>query len=145
MKNLMLAAVLALVPVAVAAADMEISGGFLRASPKVANAGAGFLTIKNNGPDDTLVAAEADISRTVELHTHIMEGDVMRMRQVPSIAVPAGATVALKPGGDHVMFIKLKKPLVEGDTVRVALVFAKSGKKLVEMPVLGVGAMAPKP
>ncbi|MBC7952752.1 MAG: copper chaperone PCu(A)C [Rhodospirillaceae bacterium] len=145
MKKLMLAAILAVIPVAVAAADMELSGGFLRASPKIANAGAGFLTIKNNGADDTLIAAEADISKTVELHTHIMDGDIMRMRQVPSIAVPAGATVALKPGGDHVMFINLTKALAEGDKVPVTLVFAKAGKKLVELPVMGIGAMAPKP
>lgn len=144
MKKFMLAAMLALIPVAVAAADLEISGGFLRASPKVANAGAGFLTIKNNGADDTLIAAEADISKSVELHTHILEGDIMRMRQVESIAVPAGATVALKPGGDHVMFINLTKSLAEGDKVPVTLVFAKAGKQKVDLPVIGIGSTAPK-
>lgn len=144
MKKFLLAAVLALAPVAVCAADLEISGAFLRASPKVANAGAGFVTIKNNGAvDDTLVGAEAGISKTVELHTHIKDGDVMRMRQVESIAVPAGGAAELKPGGDHVMFINLNKPLAEGEKVVVTLVFAKAGKKQVEMPVLGVGAMAP--
>lgn len=145
MKKLLLAAMLAFVPVAVAAAEMEISGGFLRASPKVANAGAGFLMIKNNGADDKLIGAEANISKTVELHTHIMDGDVMRMRQVESIAVPAGGAAVLKPGADHIMFINLNKPLVEGEKVPVTLIFAKSGKQLVEMPVLAVGAMAAKP
>lgn len=145
MKKFMTAAMLALVPVAVAAAEMEISGGFLRAPPKVANAGAGFLTIRNNGADDKLIAAEANISKIVELHTHIQDGDVMRMRQVESIAVPAGGTAVLKPGADHIMFINLNKPLVEGEKVPVTLVFAKSGKQLVELPVLAVGAMAAKP
>lgn len=144
MKKFLLAAVLAVAPVAVFAADLDISGAFLRASPKVANAGAGFVTIKNTGAtDDTLIGAEAAISKAVELHTHIKDGDVMRMRQVDSIAVPAGGGAELKPGADHIMFINLHKPLAEGETVAVTLVFAKAGKKVVEMPVMGVGAMAP--
>lgn len=143
MKKFIVAALLACAPVAVCAAELEVSGAFLRASPKVANAGAGFLTIKNpNAEADTLVGAEADVSRTVELHTHIKDGDVMRMRQVESIPVPAGGVAELKPGADHIMFIDLKKPLAEGQKVPVTLVFAKAGKKVVEMPVLGVGAMA---
>lgn len=143
MKKLILAAMLACVPVAVCAAELEISGAFLRASPKVANTGAGFLTIKNPGTEaDTLVAAEANVSKSVELHTHVRDGDVMRMRKVESITVPAGGSAELKPGGDHIMFIDLDKPLAEGQTVPVTLVFAKAGKKLVQMPVLGVGAMA---
>lgn len=143
MKKILLAALLACAPVAVCAAELEISGAFLRASPKVANAGAGFVTIRNAGPEaDTLVGAEADVSRTVELHTHVRDGEVMRMRQVESIAVPAGGAAELKPGGDHIMFIDLKKPLAEGEKVPVTLVFAKAGKKVIEMPVLGVGAMA---
>lgn len=143
MKKFILAAVLACAPVAVCAADLDISGAFLRASPRVANTGAGFLTIANPGPtDDALVAAEADVSNAVELHTHVKDGEVMRMRQVPSIPVPAGGTAQLKPGGDHIMFINLHKPLLEGQTVPVTLVFAKAGRKVVDMPVLGVGAMA---
>lgn len=143
MRKILLAAVLAAIPVAVSAADLDLSGGFLRASPKVANAGAGFITIKNpNGEADTLLGAEADISKTVELHTHVRDGDVMRMRPVESIAVPAGGVAELKPGADHIMFINLNKPLAEGQKVPVTLVFAKAGKKVVELPVLGVGAMA---
>lgn len=143
MKKLALAALLACAPVAVCAADLEISGAFLRASPKVANAGAGFVTIKNpNAEADTLLSAEADISKAVELHTHVKDGEVMRMRQVDSVAVPANGAAELKPGADHIMFINLHKPLSEGQTIPVTLVFAKAGKKVVQMPVLGVGAMA---
>lgn len=143
MKTILLAAGLALAATHAFAADLDISGAFLRASPKIANAGAGFLTITNTtGQDDRLIAAEAGISKTVELHTHVKDGDVMRMRPVEFIAVPAGGKAELKPGGDHVMFINLLKPLAEGDKVPVTLVFAKGGRKVVEMPVLGVGAMS---
>lgn len=142
-KILPIAAALVFAATSACAADLEISGAFLRASPKVANAGAGFLTIRNTGgQDDRLVAAEADISKTVELHTHVKDGEVMRMRKVESIAVPAGAVAELKPGGDHVMFINLHKPLAQGDKVPVVLVFEKAGRKTVEMPVLAVGAMS---
>lgn len=143
MRKFVIAALLACAPVAVCAAELEIAGAFLRASPKVANAGAGFVTIRNpNAEADTLLGAEADISKAVELHTHIKDGEVMRMRPVDSIAVPANGTAELKPGADHIMFINLHAPLSEGQKVPVTLVFAKAGKKVVEMPVLGVGAMA---
>jgi copper(I)-binding protein len=144
MKILTIAAALVLAASTAFAADLEISGAFMRASPKVANAGAGFLTIKNNGAqNDRLIAAEAGISKIVELHTHEKDGDIMRMRRLEFIAVPAGETADLKPGGDHVMFIGLHKPLAEGETVPVTLVFEKAGRKVIDMPVLSVGAMKP--
>lgn len=144
MKILTIAAALVLAASSAFAADLEISGAFMRASPSAANAGAGFLTIKNAGTqDDRLIAAEAGISKVVELHTHVKDGDIMRMRQVEFIAVPAGGTAELKPGGDHVMFITLHKQLTEGQSVPVTLVFEKAGRRTVDMPVLSVGAMRP--
>lgn len=146
MKTVLTAAVAALIAWPCAAADIQVSGAFVRASPKMAQAGAGFLTIVNSGAqDDRLVAAAADISKKVELHTHIKEGDLMMMRQVEAIAVPAGGRAELKPGGDHVMFMGLHAPLKEGTTVPVTLTFEKAGKIAVEMPVQAMGAMAPMP
>ena len=143
MKLTALAAALAFAAFPAFAGDMEISGAFVRASPKMAGTGAGFLTIKNaTGQDDKLVGAETDVSKTAELHTHVKDGEVMRMRQVQSIALPANGMAELKPGGDHIMFMGLQKQLKEGDKVPLTLVFEKAGKKTVEMPVLGVGAMA---
>ena len=144
MKILTIAAALVLAASTAIAADLEISGAFMRASPKMANSGAGFLTVTNTGPqDDRLIAAEAGVSKTVELHTHEKDGDIMRMRRVEFIAVPAGGAAQLRPGGDHVMFINLHKPLKEGDMVPVTLVFEKAGRKQIDMPVLSVGAMQP--
>jgi copper(I)-binding protein len=125
------------------AADLEVSGAFVRASPAMAGAGAGFLSIVNHGAADRLLGAEASVSKAVELHTHIKDGDVYRMRAVEAIAVPAHGTVQLKPGGDHIMFIGLSEPLKEGAKVAVTLKFEKAGAVKVEMPVLGVGAMGP--
>ena len=65
-----------------------------------------------------------------------MENDVMKMRQLPDgIEIPAGATVELKPGGLHVMFMKIKHPLAEGDTFKATLNFEKAGKVDVDFTV----------
>lgn len=142
MKKFLLAAAAIAFVFPALAADLEVSGAFIRAAPKMPT-GAGFLTITNTGKhDDKLVAASANVSKTVELHTHIKDGEIMRMRKVESIAVPAGGGAELKPGGDHIMFIDLKGPMKEGDKVDVTLKFEKGGEMKVTMPVLGVGAMA---
>lgn len=123
------------------ACELEVSGAFIRATPATATTGAGFLTIRNPSKEaDKLIAASATVSRKVELHTHVMDGEVMRMRAVDSIAVPAGGGAELKPGGNHIMFIDLTKPLKEGDKVAVTLKFEKCGEVKLELPVLAAGA-----
>jgi len=57
-----------------------------------------------------------------------MEGNVMRMRAVAAVEIPAHATTALKPGGYHVMLMDLKQPLVVGQTIPLSLTFAKAGR-----------------
>ena len=68
-----------------------------------------------------------------------MEGNVMKMRQVIDIAVPAGGSVELKPGGLHLMFMNIKAPLTAGESVPVKLKFAKAGEVEVKMPVNAMG------
>ncbi len=123
------------------AADIDVGGVWARASAGVARAGAAFMTIENRGgADDALVAAHATVSDAVELHTHVHEGGVMKMRKIDRIPVPAASRVELKPGGLHVMFIGLKRPLKEGETFSLALDFEKGGRVLVPVTVKGVGA-----
>ena len=76
-----------------------------------------------------LVSATSPVAGTVEIHEMKMEGDVMRMRAVPDLALPAGKAVALKPGGYHVMLLDLKHALKAGDTVPVTLVVEGADKK----------------
>ncbi|OAN53145.1 hypothetical protein A6A04_14400 [Paramagnetospirillum marisnigri] len=141
MKTILLAAALLLSALPAIAADIQVSGAFMRAAPVAGGNGAAFLTVTNHGADDRLVSAEASISRTVELHTHVKDGDVFRMRKVESIAVPAHGAAELKPGGDHIMFIGLTAPAKEGTKVALTLVFEKAGKIEVDVPVLAPGAM----
>ena len=120
---------------------VTIDHPYARATAPGQPAGGGFLTLKNGGAaPDRLVSASAEVSKTVELHTMTMEGDVMRMRQVDAIELPAGKMVELKPGGLHIMFIGLKAPLKKGDTFPLKLKFEKAGEVTVQVSVEAVGA-----
>ena len=94
-----------------------------------AEVAAGFMTITNNGKEaDRLVKATASITPTVQLHEMKMQGDVMKMSEVPGgIVIPPGATVELKPKSLHVMFMNLKAPVKEGETITGTLTFEKAG------------------
>lgn len=106
--------------------------------------GAGFLTIRNTGAvADRLVAATSPVAGRVELHTHLRDGDVMRMRPVEDIPVPANDSVSLQPGGMHLMFVGLNRPLVAGETIPVTLRFAEAGEVTIQLPVQAAGARGP--
>jgi copper(I)-binding protein len=114
---------------------IDIGHPYARATAPGQPTGGGFLKLTNQGEADRLVSASADVSRGVELHVMKMEGDVMRMRQVDAIDVPAGQTVELAPGGLHIMFTGLKAPLKEGTSFPMTLRFEKAGEVTVEVKV----------
>jgi uncharacterized protein YcnI len=124
--------------------DLELTAGFVKAMTKGQPAGGGFVTITNHGHhDDRLIAAEtvAGVDH-MELHEMAMQGDVMKMRMLKDgIAVPAGKTVELVPGGLHMMFLGVKEPFAAGTTVKVKLTFEKAGSVEVELPVIDLKAM----
>ncbi|MBK8174756.1 MAG: copper chaperone PCu(A)C [Rhodospirillales bacterium] len=128
------------------AADITVEDAFARASAGMVQTGAAFMTLKNSGSvDDKLIAAHSPVATQVELHTHIKDGEVMRMRPVPSIDVPAGGSATLQPGGLHIMLIGLKAPLKQGEQFPLTLSFAKAGEMTIEVPVKSPGAMSPMP
>jgi copper(I)-binding protein len=119
---------------------ITVKHAWSRAMPPVSATGAAYLSVHNAGPATArLVAAESDAAPRVELHTHINDGGVMRMRQVPAIEVPPGETVALKPGGSHVMLMGLVRPLVEGESISLALRFEKAGTLTLRVPIMPSG------
>ncbi|KPV51742.1 hypothetical protein SE17_19475 [Kouleothrix aurantiaca] len=90
--------------------------------------GAPYLTITNTGDAaDRLIKATGDIAKSIELHTVIKNGDVMEMRPVEAIEVPAKGSVKLMPGSFHVMLIGLNRDLKVGDSLDVTLQFEKAG------------------
>lgn len=139
------AAVLALSPLATAlAGDISISEPWARANPAPGGAGAAFMVI-NNGSDtaDTLLSASSPAAKVTELHTHVMDGDVMRMTAVEEIEVPANGAATLEPGGFHVMLMQLVEPLKEGTTFPLTLSFANAGEMTVPVAVMAVTTKGP--
>ena len=106
--------------------------------------GAGFITIRNAGAADRLLSASSPAAGRAELHTMLRDGDIMRMRQVDAIAVPANGAVALAPGGLHIMLIGLTRPLAVGEQVPLTLVFERAGALAVNLVVQPAGARAPR-
>ncbi len=117
-----------------AAAQVKIDGAWARPTVPGQQGGGGFMTLQSAAAD-RLVGGTTPVADRLELHTMTMEGDVMQMRQIDRIELPAGRRVELKPGGLHVMFIGLKQPLALGTKVPVTLKFEKAGEVKVEMTV----------
>lgn len=141
-RTLALAAALAVAPLPALAGDIAVSGAFARETPPSAKVGGAFLTLENTGADDRLTGASSPVAGRVELHNHTMQDGVMKMREIEGgIPLHSGETVALKPGGMHIMLMDLKAPLKRGDTVPVTLDFESGGDITVEIPVRKIGAM----
>ncbi|MBT3142751.1 copper chaperone PCu(A)C [Ruegeria litorea] len=120
------------------AADVMVKDAYARSAGKNAKTGAAFMMIMNHGAEnDRLINATSDVAKRVELHTHKENGDgVMQMLHVEEgFAIPAGEMHPLKRGGDHVMFMGLNQPFVQGEMIPVTLVFEKAGEVKVEIPV----------
>ena len=117
------------------AGNLTIDNTFTRATvPGQKNAG-GFLSIANKGADDKLISATSNVASEVQIHEMKMDGNVMQMKQIDGLTVPAKGKVELKPGGYHLMFMGLKSPLKAGDTIDVQLKFEKAGAVNVKLPV----------
>jgi copper(I)-binding protein len=83
------------------------------------------------------------VAEVVELHTHVMDGTIMRMRKVDAIDVTGGSTTELKPGGLHVMLIGLKAPLKAGEKFPLTLKFERAGEVKLDVEVRGTAAGKP--
>ena len=94
------------------------------------NVGIVFFEIENEtDKDDAIIGAESTVSDRVELHTHVHDKGLMRMRKVDEIALPADRKVTLQRGGLHIMLFDLKRPLIKDDTFPLTLKL-KSGKTI---------------
>jgi periplasmic copper chaperone A len=145
MAKIVLAAAACLLFVGAASAQpgsLQITNVWARATPAKAANGAAYLTMQS-GASDRLTGASTPVAANAELHHMTMQGNVMRMRQVASIDLPAGEPVTLKPGGFHIMLLGLKQPLHTGDKFPLTLHFVKAGDRQVEATVEGIASMGP--
>ena len=112
------------------AGNLHIDRSYARATMPGQTSGGAYLTIENKGKDaDKLMSVSSPAAKSVEIHTMSMDGNVMKMREVPNIEIKPGAKVTMKPGdGYHIMLIGLRQPLKAGDKIPLTLTFERSGK-----------------
>ncbi|NMM81340.1 hypothetical protein B2J86_10465 [Acidovorax sp. SRB_14] len=120
------------------AAPVAVEGAWARASVQGQKATGAFMRL--TAPQATrLVRIETPVAGVAEVHEMKMEGDVMKMRALPGLDLPAGQAVELKPGGYHVMLMDLKAPLAKGASVPLTLVFQDAqgaqSQQQVQLPV----------
>lgn len=124
-----------------AKSSLEVIQPFSRAT--AGKNGAVFLQIKNNSNTQrTLLKASVskNIAGHCELHTHIKEGDVFRMREVKRMNIPANETLTLQPGGLHIMLMDLKKPLNQSFFMELVLEFDQGEIQTILLPIKSAGA-----
>ena len=136
--SLLLASLMVSAGALAAAADMvTVDEPYVRLAPPNAPATAAFMVLKNAGDKDVKVLkADNPASKATELHTHLNENGVMKMRPVAAIDIKSKGEAVLKPGGLHVMLINLNAPMKEGDIVPITLTFDDGSSKKIDARVI---------
>ncbi len=129
-------------PASTKAGTLEIQAPWSRATPGGAKVAGGYLVLRNTGAaEDRLIGGASDVAGRIEIHEMATIDGTMRMRALDKgLAIAPGASVELKPGGYHVMFMDLKQPLKEGQRFTATLTFEKAGKVPLEFEVRAMGA-----
>ena len=123
------------------AGQIHILSPWARALPPTSPNGAVYLTLTNHGVHpDKLLSASADVAELVEVHSHILEDGMMKMRRVESVILPPHEDVLFAPGGQHIMLMGLKQPLAAGDRFPLLLEFDQTDQVLIEVVVQSTGA-----
>ena len=145
LRGLFLLVLVASVAAAAAAQTIvSVDRAWARATPGAATIGAAYFVIANPTKSaDRVIAISSPVAERVEIHQHFLDGDVMRMREVPSVEIGPGETVAFKPGSLHLMLINLKRPLKQGDRFPLTVKLDMAGDIHVDVTVLSVGAKGP--
>jgi len=126
--------------------SITVEQPWARATPGGAKTGAVYMTLGNkSGTADRLTGVSSDVAEKLQIHEMKVENGVMKMGEIAGgLPIPAGGSVALKPGSYHVMLIGLKKPLTVGEKFPLTLTFEKAGNISVTVPVQAMGAAQDK-
>lgn len=149
MKLVILVSVLASITVGIVQAhdfkvgDIGINHPWALATPARIPTGAAYMVFENRGGDDRLITATSPAAAEVQFHENQQLGNVMQMRQLQSLSIPAGTTVTLKPSTAHLMLVGLKEPMKVGMKVPMTLIFEKAGSVTVELAVDKAGSLGP--
>jgi len=124
--------------------DLAIVSPWARASIGTSRPAAAYLSVTNRGAEsDTLVAVESPVAARAMAHRTTMDNGVMKMEPAGTVEIPPGETVTFKPGGLHIMLMKLRQPLKKGGTLTLTLRFERAGAVTIEAPIAGPGASGP--
>lgn len=114
--------------------DIQVHDAWARPSLPSQSTSAAYFTLSNTGGADQLVSVTSPAA-DASLHSTAMDGGVMRMRSLDGLDVPAHGKVELRPGGTHVMLMKLQRPLQAGGQLRLLLRFERSGERTIDAAV----------
>ncbi|MCX9155403.1 copper chaperone PCu(A)C [Niveibacterium sp. 24ML] len=128
MRSIILAALLALGSTVVSAADVKVEGAWVRGTTPSQKATGAFMKL-TAASRASLVGAASPVAGKVEVHEMKLLADNMKMSPVQKLALPAGKTVELKPGGYHVMLMDLRQQVKAGDIVPLTLEIEQDGKR----------------
>lgn len=117
-----------------ASAGVTVDEAWVRATVPGQKIAAGYMKLRSSEPA-ALVDVRTDVAPQAEIHEMKVESGIMKMRRIDRIALPAGRTVELKPGGHHLMLMQLPKPLHPGEHVPLVLVIEDAGRQRHEVKV----------
>lgn len=122
-------------PLIANATEIQIEQSYARVSSLISKSGAAFMHIINNGPkSDRLIAVRTDAATTPEIHSHILEDGIAKMRRVEGgILIPANGEVVLERGGQHIMMMGLTRSLQHGDVILLTFIFEIAGEISIEV------------
>ena len=127
-----------LTPWVASAGTISVDDAYVRTSSKLAKSAAAFMEIRNTSPrGDRLLDVKSEVAKKVELHTHIKGDDgVMKMRRVEDgFFISGNGVLKFERGGDHIMFMGLTQPFVDGEAISLTLIFETAGSIELEIPI----------
>ena len=126
------------------AQGISVQDAWIRGIPPSATTTAAFMTIHNIGSDDAfLKSAGCDVAESVQIHTMEQVGEIMKMKEVSELRIPANGQTILAPKGYHIMLIGLVRPINEGETIPLSLNFADGATVAVDVVVKKWESMSP--
>ncbi|WP_445808741.1 copper chaperone PCu(A)C [Yoonia sp.] len=123
-----------------------VEDAWARASIGINRPGAAYMTVRNMGEDTVILTGlRTDLAMMPEIHlTSTNQQGVSSMTPAGEIEIAPGEVAALEPGGLHAMLMRLSRPMVEGETFALTLVFGDGDEITVDVPILGIAARGPK-
>ena len=126
------------------AQGIMVNDAWIRGVPPSAKTTAAFMTIQNNRPDEMVLdSATSEIAEAVQIHAMEQVGEMMKMKEISELRIPANEQAVLAPKGYHIMLIGLLRPLAEGETIPLILNFRDGSTVAVDAVVRKWGTMAP--